>query len=497
MKIILSVLIFVLVYACATPNRKVSSTQPVPDSLATLIIRSELGLPVLVNTNKYMQTLFEGTEDFTSDTLDIPVFQLDLLTVSERSYTRMSNSLPVRPGDSVEVKISPQNIHFFTLNNGKKIPVNWNRTTILPEQESYALIEEMKTTYNHMLMPPPLWNDATETAKKAAKKAYDEYRKKRKNSENLSVIKNNYIRYYDEINHFYEQAFRGTKRIKDSIQRNFNESFIGWEQYQDLKILYHLTKEAVVIEKMKKVCDENIKIKGPFSLPMLNDYFMSRYIWGRQVLPLTEVYDSIIVKQFPYQEKKLKMLVLQEMQMPFVKYSRKDIITYIDKFIAQYGINDPIREMMEKVEYDVEVSSDLLLESLDGEKTSFEKIRKTYPGQVLYIDFWASWCAPCRIALPESKKLQEEFKDKGVIFIYLALNDELKEWRQACEKEQLLTNSFRITNPKSSTFIHKMKLNSIPRYMLYDKDGKLFQGDAAAPGSTAIRSTLKNLLKQE
>lgn len=98
---------------------------------------------------------------------------------------------------------------------------------------------------------------------------------------------------------------------------------------------------------MKKLCDENMVIKGPFSLPMLHDYFMSKYILGRRLIPLTEVYDSVIFKEFPYQEESLKMLILKEMQMPFVKYPRKDVITYIDKFVAQYGMNGRIREMME------------------------------------------------------------------------------------------------------------------------------------------------------
>lgn len=497
MKIILFVLICVLVHACTNTSRKVLSKKNVQDSLAMLIVRSELGLPVLVKSNKEMKTLFNGTADSASDTFDIHVFQLDLLTISERSYTGMNKSLPIQPGDSIEVSISLQDIHFFLLKNGKKEQVNWSKKEILPEQNSYALIEEMKTTYNNMLIPPPLWSDASETAKKAVKKAYDDYEKREKNYENLVVIKNDYVRYYDEINNYYENAFKGTKLIKDSIQRNFNKSFILWEQYQDLKVLYNLTKEIIVIEEMKKLCDENMVIKGPFSLPMLHDYFMSKYILGRRLIPLTEVYDSVIFKEFPYQEESLKMLILKEMQMPFVKYPRKDVITYIDKFVAQYGMNGRIREMMENVEYDVEISSDLFLESYYGEKTSFEEFRKTFKGQVIYVDFWASWCAPCRIALPESKRLHEEFKDKDIVFIYLALNDELKEWRKACEQEQLRTNSFRITNPKSSAFIDNMKLNSIPRYMLYDKSGKLFHADAPSPGGPAIRNLLNNLLKQE
>ena len=169
MKIILFVLICVLVHACTNTSRKVLSKKNVQDSLAMLIVRSELGLPVLVKSNKEMKTLFNGTTGSASDTFDIHVFQLDLLTISERSYTGMNKSLSVQPGDSIEVSISLQDIHFFLLKNGKKEQVNWSKKEILPEQNSYALIEEMKTTYNNMLMPPPLWSDASETAKKAVK----------------------------------------------------------------------------------------------------------------------------------------------------------------------------------------------------------------------------------------------------------------------------------------------------------------------------------------
>lgn len=113
MKIILFVLICVLVHACTNTSRKVLSKKNVQDSLAMLIVRSELGLPVLVKSNKEMKTLFNGTADSASDTFDIHVFQLDLLTISERSYTGMNKSLPIQPGDSIEVSISLQDIHFF------------------------------------------------------------------------------------------------------------------------------------------------------------------------------------------------------------------------------------------------------------------------------------------------------------------------------------------------------------------------------------------------
>ena len=86
------------------------------------------------------------------------------------------------------------------------------------------------------------------------------------------------------------------------------------------------------------------------------------------------------------------------------------VIKYVDKFTAQYPSDNNIPKLKKEIEYEVKSINDLTLVSEDGIKMSFEDFRKTLKGKVVYVDFWASWCAPCVRMIPESKKLHEKYK---------------------------------------------------------------------------------------
>ena len=55
----------------------------------------------------------------------------------------------------------------------------------------------------------------------------------------------------------------------------------------------------------------------------------------------------------------------------------------------------------------------LALKDLDGEKHLLGDLK----GKVVVVNFWATWCAPCRVEMPEFTKVQQEYKDRGVEFI--------------------------------------------------------------------------------
>ena len=63
-------------------------------------------------------------------------------------------------------------------------------------------------------------------------------------------------------------------------------------------------------------------------------------------------------------------------------------------------------------------AQDFTLNTLDGAKIRLSDLR----GKVVLLDFWATWCPPCRMELPSIEKLHEEYKDKGLVV--LGINDE-------------------------------------------------------------------------
>ena len=145
-----------------------------------------------------------------------------------------------------------------------------------------------------------------------------------------------------------------------------------------------------------------------------------------------------------------------------------------------------------------EYSADLLLKNFNGEEFKWQDVINKYKGKVIYVDFWASWCAPCRAEMPKAKQLRESYKDKDVVFVYFAVNDKEQNWRQAvkdCQTDYLGENYF-VSNTSTANLLKEIKFNTIPRLLLYDKNSKLVDIDAPRPSSEQIQPLIDKYLIQ-
>ena len=95
-----------------------------------------------------------------------------------------------------------------------------------------------------------------------------------------------------------------------------------------------------------------------------------------------------------------------------------------------------------------------------------------YKGSIVYLDFWASWCAPCRKSLPWMDTIQARYKDQGLTVI--AIN--LDESREAAET---FLNSMNITLKVAfddqGTTAEAFNLVAMPTSYLIDKNGQIVQ----------------------
>lgn len=173
----------------------------------------------------------------------------------------------------------------------------------------------------------------------------------------------------------------------------------------------------------------------------------------------------------------------------------KDLTT---KFVEVTGNKRFVEELLSEAEVTFESGDKLSLADANGKVTNLVEVLNRNRGKVVYIDFWASWCAPCKVTLLNALQLREEFKGKDVVFMYLALNDKREPWKAAVAKHKVgyLAESYLITNSRSSDFLTKMRVKLIPRYLLFDKAGKLTHANAPGPEGKAIRNELKQLLKK-
>lgn len=127
----------------------------------------------------------------------------------------------------------------------------------------------------------------------------------------------------------------------------------------------------------------------------------------------------------------------------------------------------------------------------NGTKKSISSLLNKKP--VIFI-CWASWCKPCIEEVPYEKTLEEEFGSK-IDFIYLSFDFAKPEWIAKSKELNIDHNSYLLTNNVKSDLAGHYKINSIPRYLIYDKDGKKIDEQKLRPSDKNFKLILEGIIK--
>jgi thiol-disulfide isomerase/thioredoxin len=91
----------------------------------------------------------------------------------------------------------------------------------------------------------------------------------------------------------------------------------------------------------------------------------------------------------------------------------------------------------------------------------------------LLLDFWASWCGPCREDFPFLKEMYSKYKDKGFEIISVTRDEKLDLWRAAIKKENVEKWKHFSIKENKSTIEDAYAVTAIPTKILIDKDGNI------------------------
>ena len=132
------------------------------------------------------------------------------------------------------------------------------------------------------------------------------------------------------------------------------------------------------------------------------------------------------------------------------------------------------------------------LTDLSGKPVKLSSLR----GKVVLVDFWASWCAPCRESLPVLEKLAKSYREKGLVVVGVNI-DKTPELARAFLDKNKLALSFPVVNDKKYEVAARYEPPTMPSSYLIDRAGRVHAVHAGFRPSDGpkLEAEIKSLLQ--
>ena len=171
------------------------------------------------------------------------------------------------------------------------------------------------------------------------------------------------------------------------------------------------------------------------------------------------------------------LLAAQRLSQPI-----KEFRPLSDEEIAQAGkispvIQEALTQMNNKVKQTIEENKKksgytvnrVNIADIPAEEL-FNAITTPYRGKVVFVDFWATWCGPCKAAMRASEPVKKDFAGKDIVFLYLAGENSPKgTWEQMIP--DIKGEHYRMTDAQWTYICNKFGVQGVPSYMIIAKDG--------------------------
>lgn len=133
-------------------------------------------------------------------------------------------------------------------------------------------------------------------------------------------------------------------------------------------------------------------------------------------------------------------------------------------------------------------AAEIALPSAKGDTIRLSSLK----GKVVLLDFWASWCRPCRAANKGLVKIYDKYKSKGFEIYSVSFDDEKQDWLDAIKQDKIKWMQVNDPGNWNSKTATDWGIYAIPTTYLIDKDGVLLAMDLEGKG---LEKALKELLE--
>lgn len=139
-------------------------------------------------------------------------------------------------------------------------------------------------------------------------------------------------------------------------------------------------------------------------------------------------------------------------------------------------------------------AANFTLTSLDGKPVSLSD----YAGKVVILDFWATWCPPCRNEIPHFNELAAEYGDKGLVVLGVSVDrdgvDVVKKFRDSFPVKYPVVMGDQGTSQQYQTYLPPDQRGGIPFTFIVDKEGNIREKYVGYRPKEVFETAIKNLL---